>query len=142
MSSFAPFRNLFGNTPKARIIEEMMADPSCRTEKDLRYFGKCSTSTLKVILNDLRSSNLILWCKDCSSWYPNPESRVWVALTLLAFAGNSDEEPANDFILGMEEYLEERTSIFMPFKRQDESKLINELNEYRKVQKFVPSGVT
>jgi len=115
-----PFCGIFGDTPKCRVVEELMADPSrCVVPEEIAKLTELSVVEVEDSFESLTMDGLLYKCKECDGYTVNYKSRRWVALTLLAFAGNDDfdDEPAesSEFVKGMEEYLNGRTSIFMPF---------------------------
>jgi hypothetical protein len=124
VSKLAPFANIFGNTVKARIVEELMADPSQKI--DIGFIGQlcsCSRKTVRKYIKELEKDGLIYYCDEHKAYEVDFEKKSWAALTLLAFALNDDirspEEEDDGFSCsfdrGVYEYTSGRPSIFMPF---------------------------
>jgi hypothetical protein len=130
-----PFYGLFGDSLKLRILERLMADPgNCFSPKDLIPFvnqgNKLVNSwSIEVILKRMVEEGLLEICPDCKAYRVNFKSKRWVALTLLAFAGNDDFSDRKEEDLGdckdekypssmdraMEVYLSGHKCILMPF---------------------------
>jgi hypothetical protein len=114
------FHELFGNTDRTRIIQEIAADPThCVTIQDISRLTDIPESYVKETFIILENNNLISKCNDCIGYEVNFNSKRWAAITLLLFATVDDSCESELFLKGVQEYASGRTSVFMPFGRSD-----------------------
>jgi hypothetical protein len=132
-----PFYGLFGNSLKLRILEQLMADPNnCMMpeemvpfvyDQDIKslnpegFIRKAFTSQVEEVFKELIKEGLLEICPDCKAYRVNFKAKRWVALTLLAFAGNDDSdvletgEYGESMAIAMNVYLSGHKCMLMPF---------------------------
>lgn len=91
----APYRGLMGDTPRLRVIEEMVASPDTpmTAEQMAAMIGSDDLIAVDAILDDLARREFALRLETYPTQYvANPASHRAIALTLLAFACADDAE--------------------------------------------------
>lgn len=104
-----PFGGLLGDTPRIRVIEELIAEMNTPLTADQvsEMADVASVIEADAILSDLVDCGFAIRLQTFPTTYVlNPESRRGVALTLLAYAHLDDANPGDEImVMVMRSYL-------------------------------------